>query len=123
MRRYTMRPWNVALALTIMLAPIAAIADPARAAFGAPVTVSVAGRDADNAQVAVNAAGNGVVAWRRYDGAHWRAQARTVSATGSLGVIQTLSDAGQDAGAVHVAVDATGAGRVVWQRFDGSRWR
>jgi hypothetical protein len=49
-----------------------------RAAAGsltAVQTLSAAGQDADHAQVAVDQLGNAVMAWERFDGAYYRAQA------------------------------------------------
>jgi microcompartment protein CcmK/EutM len=94
-----------------------------RTAAGGLSTVknlSAAGQHASNAQVALDAKGNAVVVWTRFDGAKYRIQTRRRSASGSLGPVQTVSAAGQDAQYPQVAADAAGNGVVVWQRYDGS---
>jgi hypothetical protein len=86
-------------------------------------TLSAAGQNADLPQVAVNAKGNAVVTWLRFDGVNYRVQARRRSASGTWSAVQTLSPEGQDAQTQHVGIDANGNAVVVWQRFDGTAWR
>jgi hypothetical protein len=81
--------------------------------------LSAAGRDAGLPHLAVEPDGDAVLAWSRSDGADDRLQARTRSAAGALGAVQTLSAAGQDAGGPRVAVDADGDATVIWGRSDG----
>jgi hypothetical protein len=53
--------------------------------------------------------------WQRYDGSHWRTQARTVAANAALGTVQTLSAAGNDATTPDIALDpSTGNATAVW---------
>jgi hypothetical protein len=88
-------------------------------------TLSAAGAQAGAPAVAVDASGNAVVVWTRWDGANWRAQAIRRSQAGSLSPVQTFSPAGENAGegtfnGPRVVVDATGAVTiVVWYRSDG----
>jgi hypothetical protein len=84
------------------------------------VTLSAAGQDADSAQVAIDAQGDSVFVWRRYDG---RIQGRSRSAAGVLGPIQNLSAAGQRANSPQVGVDSDGDAVFVWRRFDGTKLR
>jgi hypothetical protein len=95
----------------------------AAGALSAVQSLSDPGQDAFEPQVAVDADGDAVVVWRRFDGANWRVQARRRSATGALSAVQTLSDPGQDAFEPQVAVDADGDAVVVWRRFFGTSWR
>jgi hypothetical protein len=83
-------------------------------------TLSEPGQDAYAPQVAVDADDNALIVWQRFDGANFRIQARWRSADGGLGPVQTLSNAGQDAGNPQVAIDGRGRALVVWSRFDGS---
>jgi hypothetical protein len=86
-------------------------------------TLSAAGQNAAEARVAVDAGGDGVVIWRRSDGAAFRVQARTFTVAGAMGPAQTLSAAGQTATAAQVAVNATGKAVAAWYRSDGATWR
>ena len=101
------------------LAAAGAVAAQAVAAFQEPVTLSAAGREAMSADVAVDATGDAVFGWMRWDGANWRAQARARSAAGVLGPVQGLSAAGADATAPLVAVDPDGDAVFAWSRNDG----
>jgi hypothetical protein len=84
------------------------------------LTLSKSGQNAENPQVAVDAGGDAVFVWRRYDGANYRVQTRARSAAGTLSPVQTLSSSGQIAANPHVAVDADGDAVFTWQRFDGT---
>ena len=87
-------------------------------------TLSSTLSDARLPHIAVDADGDAVVVWERFDssssGCCWRVQVRTRSATGSLGPIQGLSAAGESADpgspedAAKVAVDVAGDAVVVW---------
>jgi hypothetical protein len=52
-----------------------------------------------------------------------RVQARTRSAAGVLGAVQTLSASGQDAYYPQVAVNQSGNAATVWNRYDGANER
>jgi hypothetical protein len=98
----------------------------ARSAAGvlSPIqNLSAAGQNALEAQVAVDSDGDAVFTWRRFDGAHWRIQARARSAAGALGPVQTLSAAGRNATLPQLGVDSAGNAVFVWQRSDGTDWR
>jgi hypothetical protein len=98
----------------------------ARAANGtlSPVqTLSGAGQVAFSAQVAIDADGDAVFTWTRFDGVSYRIQARARTAAGTLSAVQTLSGAGQDAQKSQVGVDADGDAVFTWERFSGTIWR
>lgn len=61
----------------------------AAGALGPTKTISAAGGDARDPEVAVDAGGDAVVVWRRFDGTSHRLQARRVSASSALGPIET----------------------------------
>ncbi len=61
--------------LVAMLLVGGAAPTSAGAAWTAPVTVSVPGRDAITPQVAIDAQGDAVFVWRRFDGANTVIQA------------------------------------------------
>src|SRR5215213_7532480 len=82
--------------------------------------LSADGQNAADPHVAVDAGGDAVLVWRRFDGANQRIETRTRFANGTLSPVQTLSDAGQDAVEPRVAVDADGNAVFTWTRFDGS---
>ena len=88
-----------------------------------PSNLSAAGENATAPQVAVDADGDAVFTWARFDGADHRVQARARSAAGTLSAVQTLSSAGQDAGRPQVAVDADGDAVLTWLRSDGTNYR
>lgn len=85
--------------------------------------ISFVGQSAQSPRVAVDAAGNAIVAWRRSDGTSMRVQSRVVAADGTLGPLMTLSAAGQDANGLELAADDAGNGVVVWRRSDGTNSR
>jgi microcompartment protein CcmK/EutM len=86
-------------------------------------TISAAGQSASSVHLAVDSSGNALVVWERYDGAHYRIQARRRTAGGNLSSVQTLSAAGQNAFDPHVAMDSSGNAVVVWRRYDGANDR
>jgi DNA-binding beta-propeller fold protein YncE len=98
--------------------------------YSAVQTLSGGGLNARAPQVGVDSRGDAVFVWEQFDATSQcsgsgcsRIQARTRTATGSLGTVQTLSDAGQHARAPKVGVDARGSAAFVWQRFDGKNTR
>jgi tripartite motif-containing protein 71 len=102
---------------------IYARARTAAGTLSAVQTLSAAGQDAFDPQVAVDADGDAVFAWVRSDGANRRIQARARSADGALSGVQTVSAAGQDAFEPEVAVTPDGDAVFSWERSDGSNWR
>lgn len=91
-------------------------------------TISAAGRDAHDPQVAVDGAGNAIFTWARSDGTDpgaccTRIQARRRAAGGALGTVQTLSAPGQSASTPEVAVNDAGNAVFTWRRFDGTAQR
>jgi hypothetical protein len=95
----------------------------AAGALGPIKTLSKAGQQALFPKVAVDADGDAVIAWMRFDGMHYRVQARTLSADGVTGPVRTLSKAGADAWNPRVAIDADGDALIVWRRHDGAHIR
>ena len=102
---------------------VQARARSAAGALSAVQTLSSGGRNAAEPQVAVDTDGDAVFAWRRFDGASNRVQARARSAAGALSAVQTVSDAGQFAIDPQVAVDADGDAVFAWRRSDGANDR
>ncbi len=86
-------------------------------------TLSAAEGSGIEPQVAVDADGDAVFTWSRFDGADFRIEARTRSAAGVLSAVQTLSAAGGDAFASEVAVDPGGDALFAWQRSVSSGQR
>jgi PKD domain-containing protein len=81
--------------------------------------LSVAGRDAEEPDVAIDAAGNAVAVWRRHNGSKYIVQSATRPAGGAWQGPVDLSAAGETAKEPRVAVDAAGDAVAVWTRFDG----
>jgi len=83
-------------------------------------TLSAAGKNASQPQVAVAPNGTAVITWVLDNGTNDIVQARRRTAAGVLTVIQPLSAAGQDAEEPQAAMDANGNAIFVWERLDGS---
>ncbi len=85
-----------------------------------PTTLSETGQEASEPQVAVDAAGDATVVWRRFDGSNYVVQAAAKPAGEAWGKPVTVSEAGQDAHTPEVAVDPTGEAIAVWTSANGS---
>ncbi|MEK6251705.1 MAG: hypothetical protein AABM43_07145 [Actinomycetota bacterium] len=96
---------------------IQAVSVSAGGVVGTVQGLSAAPGDAEAPQVGIDANGNAVVVWQRFDGSNERIQGRTRSASGVLGTTRDLSVATLNAFAPQVAVNATGSGLVDWSRF------
>ena len=91
--------------------------------LGATQTLSAPREDAFGPQIGVDADGDAVVTWYRSDGTNQRVQSRGRSASGALGVIQTLSAAGEDVIHPQIAVAPAGHAIITWSRSDGANLR
>jgi hypothetical protein len=91
--------------------------------WSAPVTLSRAGEDAWDPQVAMGPHGMAVVAWRRSDVTGHQVQATTRVAYGPWSSAVMLSTVGDDAWDPEVAVGSDSTATVVWSRSDGSNQR
>ena len=98
-----------------------AAVQPSGAGFATPGDLSAAGGDALDPHV-VNRFGDALVAWRRFDGTHWRVQAAARPRGEGLAAPADVSGAGQDAVSPRVAMDYAGNAIAVWRRFDGTPW-
>ncbi len=88
--------------------------------FGGAESLSAAGQDAGDPQVAVAVDGATTVVWKRSNDAGTRiVQARTRPAGGAFGAVEDLTAAGQHANSPQVAVAVDGATTVVWTRANG----
>jgi len=92
---------------------------PAGGSWLPSVDVSVAGRDAEEPDVAIDAAGNAVALWRRHDGSKYIVQAAMRPAGGAWQSPVNLSAAGETAKEPQLALDAAGNAVAVWTRHDG----
>jgi hypothetical protein len=92
------------------------------ASWGAPVTLSDPGQNAQSAQVVTD--GSTITAvWQRYDGSNNRVQsASSLDGGASWGAPVTLSDPGQGAYDAQVVTDGITI-TAVWSRYDGSNDR
>ena len=81
--------------------------------------LSVAGRDAEEPDVGIDAAGNAIAVWRRHDGSKYIVQSATRPAGGAWQGPVDLSAAGETAKEPELAVDAAGDAVAIWTRFDG----
>ncbi|MBA3807915.1 MAG: PKD domain-containing protein [Solirubrobacterales bacterium] len=86
-----------------------------------PVNLSVAGKDARRARVALDPQGNAVAVWTRSNGANTISQSSVrTAATGAWQEPVDLSVAGGDAGESRVSVDPHGNAIAVWRRYNGT---
>src|SRR5262245_40920934 len=115
-----MRAKRLAVALFALVVAGLSGSALAGADWSAPVNLSEAGQDADQHQVAIDADGDAVFTWVRFDGSRFRVQAQARAADGTLSSVKALSSGGQDAYAPQVAVGADGDAVFTWQRSDGT---
>lgn len=94
----------------------------AAGAVGRVITLSAAGQDAIQPRLAMNDTGEVEFMWTRSDGANRRIQTRSLSSTGVLSGVRTLSDAGEDAYSPQAAVDPAGDATFAWYRYDGTEY-
>jgi PKD domain len=95
---------------------------PAGGAWQEPVNLSAAGETAKEPRLAVNAAGDAVAIWTRFDGLDFIVQAAVRPAGGGWQAALPLSAAGQDAEEPRVAIDSAANAVALWSRYDGSRF-
>jgi hypothetical protein len=95
----------------------------ASGALGGTTTISIAGENAHDPEIGVDANGDAVIAWKRWFNSEFRAHAKTMSNAGVFGPGITLSDAGENASDPQVGVDEFGAAVVTWDRNDGTDQR
>jgi hypothetical protein len=86
--------------------------------FGPVETLSAAGTDASQPQIALDAGGNAVAVWTRSQGGQVRVEAAARPAGGSFGAVQTISGSGQNADTPMVSVDPSGRAVAVWVIYD-----
>jgi hypothetical protein len=112
------------LVLVVLVIPaLAGAQSEPLATFGPSRLISPAGGDADTPRVGIDAAGNAVFLWTRFDGTNWRLQARSRSAAGVLSAVQNVSPAGEDVFKAEIAVNASGDAVFTWLRIDSQVWR
>lgn len=89
---------------------------PAGGAWQPSVDLSEPGRAAERPQVALDAHGDAVAVWQRYNGSDYVIQAAFKSDEGGWQGPVDLSEAGEDAYRPEVAVDPGGDAVAVWER-------
>lgn len=82
--------------------------------------LSVHGEDAEAPRIALDAAGDAVAVWRRFNGADYVIQTATRPAGGSWSAPVDLSAPGEEAQSPQLALDAAGDAVAVWTRFNGA---
>ncbi len=113
-------------ALAIFLGVItAAPASAATVEWSTPANLSEAGQSASDHQIAIDGSGNVVAVWLRFDADSNNIAQSSWSDDGgaSWTAPVNLSDPGEWASNVRVAVDGSGVGHAVWHRSDGSNTR
>lgn len=112
-------------ALVIFLGVIStAPASAATIEWSTPVNLSEAGSGSGGPQIAVDGSGIAVAIWRRYDGNNDIAQSSwSVDGGASWSASVNLSVPGEGASDPRIAVDGSGIGHAVWDRYDGNEDR
>lgn len=85
-------------------------------------TLSAAGQNAVEPQVAVAPSGTATVVWSRFDGSSSVVQKRTIAPSGAPSSAINLSLPGRDAIEPQIAVRTDGLAAATWVRFDGSHF-
>jgi hypothetical protein len=105
---------------------VQSVVRPAGGAWQAPVDLSAAGQDASSPQVRVNAQGNAVAVWRRFNGTNWIVTSAVHSTGGAWQAPIDLSATGQNVDYPgdypQVAVDAQDNAVAVWSRSNGTNY-
>lgn len=99
---------------------VQASSKPAGGSFGAAVDLSSGTKDARFPSVAMDPAGNVLVAWVLNNGSNYIVQASYKPVNGSFSSPVDLSAGGQDATDAHAALDNAGNALVTWERSDGT---
>src|SRR4051794_25057736 len=102
---------GVSILAALLIGPLATTA---RAAFSAPIKLSATG--IAGAKAALDADGDAIAVWSHYEGKKWRVQERRISATGSLGPVNTISAAADKPLWPQIAGNPDGGAIVVWSR-------
>ena len=95
-------------------------ARPPGGSFSPPASLSAAGQDARDPQIALAPDGTATAVWSRSDGSNEIIQAVTRPPGGPLGNPVNLSAPGRDAFVPQVSTASDGTTTVVWRRFDGA---
>jgi PKD domain len=93
---------------------------PAGGSWQAPADLSEAGESAFQPQVAFDSQGDALAVWVRSNGSVYIVQSAIRPAGGSWQAPADLSEAGQNAEAPQIAIDAQGHALAVWERSNGS---
>jgi hypothetical protein len=102
---------------------VEAATHPLGGAWSASVKVSVPGQNASNQRVAIDARGDAVATWERSNGTNEIVEASSHAAGGGWTAPVPISAAGRDAENPRVAMSADGHAAIVFERYDGTRWR
>ena len=86
--------------------------------YGPVLPISDPSALAAEPSVAVDDAGNGIVAWDNESGAHIQIQARVILAGGTLGPVKNVTDGHSDAFTPQVGMGSNGPALVAWTTLD-----
>jgi hypothetical protein len=100
---------------------VQAASRPAGGAWSMPVDLSAAERNAEQPRAAVDADGDAIAVWRRFDGSSFIVQSASRPAGGAWGGPVDLSAAGHDGMDPQLALDPAGDAAVVWSRFNDAK--
>ncbi|MGH2946320.1 MAG: hypothetical protein ACRDPC_08685 [Solirubrobacteraceae bacterium] len=110
------------LLATVLIGMLVA-APRAGAEWSPPFDLSPEIGSADYPQIAVDPSGGAIAVWNASGGASDGIQARRIDASGTLGPVQDVTEAGELGSSPQVAVDAAGTAMVVWIGVPDGRLR
>ena len=106
--------WNGEIGLNVV---VQAAVRMAGGTWQAPIDISAPSTLDQDPRVAVDAQGNAVAVWRRYNANEYIVQSAARPENGRWRAPVNLSAAGHSAGGAQVAVDPQGNAVAIWQRF------
>jgi hypothetical protein len=120
-----LRPFLGGITLVLLLSGMVALAPSASASFTQPFSVSPSGYDSFSPQVSFDRQADATFVWVResHDYPHPQlVQMRSRSSTGTWASTVNVSSSGAVRNP-RIALDDDGDGIVVWQGYDGDKWR
>ncbi len=94
--------------------------DPIGAPLGSIMTLSASGQSAEEARTAIDATGDALFSWTRWDGDDWRVQTVRVPAGGVPDTVESQSANGGHASDAEIAIEPDGTAAIAWTRWDAA---
>jgi hypothetical protein len=94
---------------------------PFGGAWSSPLDLSAAGGNAFAPMIAMNASGDAIAVWTRFDGTNYIAQVSSMPHAGSWSTATDLSASGFDVNNLAVTIDSGGNAVALWDETDGTQ--